>query len=371
VKAYNYLFDMIRRVGPRSLLLYLSEFKIRLSQDRLLKRNYHTNAEKLIVFLTMGSDIVNGGLLSISSMYEETKKLSNIHGAETVMCTIPGDSLLLRYTRFENQNYIYRFPQVLSYFRSPNNLIIHIPEYSVQEFLENLTYQDRLRLSKIRVVHINMMIQNIEYLASMHNILELKRLGKLTCTTAHEKYSTRELSQRIGCPLYKFSVWVSPEKYHKKSYAEKEDLMIVSPDPHPKRSEVLRLIAKQFPHLSVQVIRNLTYKEYKETISRAKWALTFGEGLDGYFVETVFSGGISFSAYNSRFFTEDFKSLRTVYDDYEVLIKNICSDIKDLDNEKAYAEYQNREYNLCSKYYSYREYVDNLKSFYKAEYASM
>lgn len=97
--------------------------------------------------------------------------------------------------------------------------------------------------------------------------------------------------------------------------------------------------------------------------------MTFGEGLDGYFVEPVFSGGISFSANNSKFFTEDFKSLRTVYDNYDVLIKNICLAIKDLDTEKTYVEYQKRQYDICSKYYSYREYVNNLKSLYKGEYA--
>lgn len=360
---------MARFFGPHTVSKYLRHYKIKLAQIGLLRNTYDHTAKRLIIFLTPGQNIVVGGIISISSLYEETKKLKHIHGAETIMCTIPGDPLLLRYTKFPNQNYIFKFSQVLAYFQNLESLMIHVPENCIGQFLGRMTLSDLLRLRKIRYVHFNMMIQNIDFLGSVDDVAELKKLDRLTCTTAHEKYSTPELSQRLACPLYRFSVFVSPEKYTKKPYSEKENLMIVSPDIHPKKTQVLNLIANKFPQLKLQIIHNLTYEEYKEVISRAKWALTFGEGLDGYFVETIFSGGVSFSAYNSRFFTEDFRSLRTVYDDYEVLTRNICSDIRDLDNEAAYLEYHNQQYKLCSKYYDHEKYVNNLKSFYEREYA--
>ena len=112
----------------------------------------------------------------------------------------------------------------------------------------------------------------------------------------------------------------------------------------------------------------MTYEDYKETISRAKWALTFGEGLDGYFVETIFSGGIGFSVYNRKFFPEDFVSLRTVYGSYELLIQNIHKDISELDGEKAYVDYQNKQFSLCSKLYDYKNYLKNLEAFYRGKY---
>ena len=43
-------------------------------------------------------------------------------------------------------------------------------------------------------------------------------------------------------------------------------------------------------------------------------------------------------------------------------------DINDLDNETAYSDYQNRQYELCCKYYKYEEYVKNLEMFYKEQY---
>lgn len=191
-----------------------------------------------------------------------------------------------------------------------------------------------------------------------------QKIGRVTCTTAHEAYSSPAMERQLGYPLHKLSVYVSPEQYDKKCYSEKENLMIVSPDEHPMKDKIMRLISSQFPNLSLRIIRNLTYEEYKKTISQAKWALTFGEGLDGYFVETVFSGGISFAVYNDNFFTGEFKNLRTVYPSFDTLIAKICKDIRNLDNESAYAEYQKEQYNLCSRYYNYNQYIDNLSSFY-------
>lgn len=360
-------FRLILRTLKHNLI---REFRIRQFQDKLLKENYNPNTKKLIVFLTPGSDIVNGGILSIASIYEETIKLKHIHKAEVIICTIPGDPPLLRYTKFGNQNYIYEFSQVLTYFENIQGLMVHIPEYVIEQFLRNISNEDYFKLDKIKNVHFNIMLQNIKLLPDIaqEHVKELKKLGKVTCTTAHEQYSTLEIRKKLDIPLHKLSIYASPEQYDRKSYTEKENLLIVSPDNHAKKIGVLDLIHKQLPQLKILIIKNLTYEEYKEVISRAKWALTFGEGLDGYFVETIFSGGISFAVYNSEFFTGDFKSLRTVYDNYETLIKNICSDISDLGNMETYTKYQNDLYALCSSYYNYKVYVKNIELFYRGRY---
>jgi hypothetical protein len=355
--------------GPATISKYLKTYGLKTTQDRLLKENYDPATERLIIFLVPGEDRVDGGIISYSSIYEETKKLKRIHGAETVMCTLPSDRPLLRYTKFPNKNYIFRFSQVLAYFQNLKSLMVHVEPMFDCHFLRYVTLADYRRLRRIKNMHFNLLIQNVNCLAPVDDVIELTVFGRLTCTTAHEKYATFELSQRYRCPLYKLSTFVSPEKYARKTYAEKEDLMIVSPDRHPAKAKVLSLIANRFPKLKIQIIRNLTYEEYLEVIPRAKWALTFGEGLDGYFIETIFSGGISLSAYNHEYFTRDFKDLRTVYGDYATLAQKICSDISDLDNEKAYSGYQDEQFKLCCKYYNHKQYVDNLASFYAKEYS--
>jgi len=87
------------------------------------------------------------------------------------------------------------------------------------------------------------------------------------------------------------------------------------------------------------VIKNLSYKEYKRTIGRAKWAVTFGEGLDGYFVETIFSGGISFAVYNDHFFPDEFKQLPTVFESYQEMELALPTMLEQLDDEPIYSNF--------------------------------
>jgi hypothetical protein len=217
-------------------------------------------------------------------------------------------------------------------------------------------------------VQVNLMVQNLLQLPSKKYVDKLRIFGILTSTTAHANYSTLELRRHLGFPLHKLSVFVSPEQYYWRDYSEKENLMVVSPDNHHRKAEILNLLNQGLPSLQIQIIRNLTYEEYKETISRAKWSLTFGEGLDGYFVEPVFSGGISFSVYNSSFFTSDFKELPTVYESYDALVHKIIGDVVSLDNAEFFIDYQKKQFSLCQKYYDYRVYVKNLEAFYKKDF---
>jgi len=144
--------------------------------------------------------------------------------------------------------------------------------------------------------------------------------------------------------------------------------MIISPDEHELKSAVLGTISKNMPDIRLQIIQNLTYEEFKSTISRAKWALTFGEGLDGYFIEPIFSGCVGFAVYNEQFFTHDFRSCRTVYPSYQSLLDSICNDMTELDNEDSFTRYQREQYECCAKYYSYQQYQDNIFSFYRKYY---
>lgn len=133
------------------------------------------------------------------------------------------------------------------------------------------------------------------------------------------------------------------------------------------KDSVLEKLAA-IPGLHVQIIRNLTYEQYKSTIARAKWALTFGEGLDGYIIEPIFSGAVAFAVYNEEFFTPDFKELPTVYRSYDHLLETIVNDIERLDDEHLYKDYQQVQFDLCAKYYSAEQYRKNIRSFYENNY---
>jgi len=342
--------------------------EIKKAQRRYLKENFAEDTKSLIIFLTPGIDMVNGGILSVTSLFEETKNLKNVHGSEAILCTYPSDPSLLKYTKFKNDIVLLNFSDSLQYFKNLENLVIHVPEHFIYRFYWFINKKDKDLLSKIKNVRINILIQNIDYLPSNKYIMNLKRFGKLSGTTAHSKYSTKELKNRLGFPLHKLSAYVSPEQYSRRKYSEKKDLMIVSPDRDRRKSEILALIQNEFPQMQIKIIKNMTYETYKETISNAKWALTFGEGLDGYFVEPVFSGAISFSVYKPEFFTKEFQHLRTIYANYDVLKEKICSDIRQLDNQVEYDLYQRQQFELCATEYNYATYVKNLELFYKGKY---
>jgi hypothetical protein len=372
------LGDMYRKYVPSTVRIPLrrlrrkaKEFRIKGYREELLKTTYSSNTTKLIMFLTPGWNGVSGGILSETAFYEETSKIKRIHESETIMCTIPSESSLLKYTMFASHNYLFDFQDSLAYFDKLDSLMIHIPEYAVSKFLRNLTKIDYNRLIKIGNLHLNILLQNLDAFdrsVSPEDLDRLRKLGRLTCTTAHQQYSNRELRDKLGFPLHKLSVYLSPELYERTNYAEKEDLIIVSPDPHPKRTEILRLLAAQMPRLEIQIVQDLPYEKFKKLISQAKWALTFGEGLDGYFIETIFSGGISFAVYNPTFFTEDFRQLQTVYESYDALQERICTDLEQLDNKQSYASYQSIQFELCRKYYSHDDYVKNVEAFYRGDY---
>jgi hypothetical protein len=323
------------------------------------------DARRLIVFLVPGYDCPVGGVLSIAAIYRETKALQNLHGSKVAMCTMPGDPPLLKYTWFKNRNYLLDFETLLKRCRNLEYLLIHVPEYAVNHLSEWLgSHSSNL---KAKDIHFNVLIQNIDVLQGQ-DPKALKHFGKVTCTTAHEAYSNAETREALGVSLHRLSVCNGPELYTVSDYTKKQPLLMVSHDKHPLKEKVLLKIQQALPSLRIQVIQNLTWENYCEVASSTKWSLTFGEGLDGYFSDPVFSGGVAFAVYNERFFTPPFAKLESVYPSWEVLMDRITNDLKRLDEPVAYERCWREAWNLLSEIYSTERFRENLSAFYRGEY---
>jgi hypothetical protein len=333
----------------------------------VLTRAATFRTKRLIVFLTPGFEMRTGGVMAIASFYRESIALRHIHGAKVVLCTLPGDSPFLKYSWFENHNYILDLESVLKGCTQLEYLSIHIPAYTVDRILDWLTATSSTLLSNIREIHLNILLMNIDSIQGK-NVSGLKRFGKVTCTTAHEAYTNSTTREAMGVPLHRLSVCIGPDNYSLSGYREKEPLLIVSPDPHPLKEKVLHRIAQACPDLTIKIIENLSYRDYTKLACRAKWSLTFGEGLDGYFIEPVLSGGVSFAVFNDRFFTPPFSNLETLYQSWEVLMENITADIKRLDEPVAYDRCWRRAYDLACSLYSTEQFRENLCMFYRGEY---
>jgi hypothetical protein len=323
-------------------------------------------ARRLIVFLTPGFDGPSGGVMSIAAIYRETQALQKLHGAKVAMCTIPGEPPLLKYTWFKNDNYLLDFEQLLDRCRKLDHLLIHIPEYAVNHVSDWLG-SHWSTLKAVEEIHLNVLVQNID-LVQGQDLTALKRFGKVTGTTAHEGYTNAATREALGVSLHRLSCCNGPELYNPTGYANKKPVLMVSHDEHPLKETVLLRIKEALPSLRIQVIQNLLYEDYCDVAYNTKWSLTFGEGLDGYFSDPVFSGGVAFAVFNDRYFTPAFAKLETVYPSWDVLMEKITTDLQRLDEPVAYERCWREAWNLLSSLYSTERFRENLRSFYRGEY---
>lgn len=323
--------------------------------------------KRLIVFLTPGHELRAGGVLTIASMYRETANLEDLHQAKVVLCTVPGDPFFLKYRWFENRNYILDLELLLRWCGPLDYLQLHIPEYQVNRVLEWLNVSSDTLLRRVRELELNVMLQNIDLIKGQ-DVRGLMRFGKVTCTTAHEAYTDAATREALGVTLHRLSTCNGPEFYSRSGYQDKELLLLVSHDEHPLKEQVLDQISKAFPQLKIQIVQNLSFGDYLNLARRAKWSLTFGEGLDSYFVDPVFSGGVSFAVFNERFFTPAFAKLETVYPSWDALTDQITTDLKRLDEPVAYMRCWQEAFDLLSGLYSADRFRENLRRFYRGEY---
>jgi len=350
------------------------EFSIRKNQNKLLNQHYSKDTRKLIIFIVRGAswytgeDKISGGILSIASIYEETEKLKSIHGAKSIMLTPPKAHLLQKHKQFPNDIPVFRFSQ-LQHFSELREVLIHIPEYMFKTSLVEKIFE-AINYLNPEQIHLNILNQRIDIMPSPEIINKIKKQGfKITQTTAHERYSTFIFREKFGIPLHKLSVYATPERYSFTSHHEKENLILISPDKAEHKSAVLKKIAKELPHFRMEIIENITYLAYLELIKKAKYMLTFGEGLDFYFIETIFSGGVSFAVYNTDFFTEPFKDIDGVFDDEKTMEDNIVKHIQSLEKDtKSYKSTNRAQFEKCHAIYNETHYKNNLVNFYKGEY---
>jgi hypothetical protein len=347
---------------------------IRKEQNKEIKTLFQNDVKKLIVFIVDGAnwftgyDSISGGILSIASIYEETEKLKKIHDCDVIMVTHPNAHLLIKHTQFPNNIPVFRFNQ-LKLFSSLSSLIIHIPEY---QFKSELVVQIKSAFSYLptNAIHLNILNQRIDIMPSPEVIADIKKQGyDVTQTTAHEQYSNSEIRNKFGIPLHKLSVYATPERYNFIDFNNKEDLILVSPDEGELKAEVLNHIKQDLPHFLVKVISGMTYMEYLTLIKKAKYMITFGEGLDFYFIETVFSGGVSFAVYNQEFFTPPFKQLNGVFNSYQDMADIITQKIKKLETDIGLYNITNKQqFDECHKIYNEQYYKQNLINFYTKNY---
>lgn len=347
---------------------YIFRYKIYKIQNKNIKENYKREEEKLIVFLVPGIIEINGGIMSICSIAKITEKLEKLHTSKVMIVNLPKGYERYEYTQFETPFKVYRFKQIFSYFKNLKQIELHIPEYVCNKFYKLLDKEEINRLSSLEKIKINILNQNIKLMPSYEEIKDLMKItSNLTMTIAHKKYCTKELRNQYKMPVHMLSADYLAE-YKIKNYKLKKDIIIYSPDAHPLKIKIINKIKKELSSFKLVEIKNMKYKEYLKIISEAKYAITFGEGLDGYFLEPIRCGGISFATYNKDFFSDIYIEIPTLYESYEEMFAKIVDDICTIEKTKNYDELSKKLCEIQNKEYSREEYIENIELYYKEQY---
>lgn len=350
------------------------EARVKQLQDELLPKLYPAGAKKIIVFfldsvdLASGKEKVSGGLLSIHSIFEETLKLEALHDTAILLCSVGDAYLFFEFSTFQSPHRVFRYRQLETCFRDAEEVIAHLPEYMVEHFLTQLE-KGKYRYLTSRKLHLNILNQNIQLMPPVEVVRRLEPFtARLTQTTAHERYAIRQNRDRYGIPLHHFSSFIAPERYTFRGFREKKDRIAFSPDNPELNTIVIEAIRLELPEFEVVVIGGMTYEQFKDFIAATKFTFTFGEGLDGYYCETVLTGGISFAVYNEDFFTADFGRLDTVHESFDTLVRRCVQQIKTLNDEARFTAYNREQFDLLTDHYKFSRYQDNIRRFYLGDY---
>lgn len=351
-------------------------------------RNFYLNKfndfNKVIILLVPNDNQINGGVMSIASIHKELNLLKNLHNCNVIACTNVYDSneFFLKFDKFDNEMLVFNFKNVLKKLTNTNYLQIHIPELYLKIFTNSFKNEwsdiDKRTLRNIKNLSINILNQNDLLMLDSNCIGKLKNIltKKITMTVAHKKYATIEKQKQYKIPLHYLSVWLNPKPYVFKSFNDKKNYIVFSPDElerlnieyHLSKSDLINHLKEQLPDFKIVVIQKMTYENYKKLISDCKFMITFGEGLDAYLLETILSGGISFAIYNDVFFSEDFKNLPTIYKSVDDLFANISTDIKFYNHSTRFDQYNKQMKSICEIEYSYDKYQNRVKNFVLENY---
>lgn len=329
-------------------------------------------AKKLIVFFIPGDKLVNGGILSIFSIAKVSREFKNIHGAEVVISVLPGAKSYGKNDLFENNETIYSFEDILD--AGPyESLLLHIPEFgSYNSFMYLKKHADFL--ANIPDFRVNIMLQNILLMQPPHEVaLWFSLTPQVTQTTAHNKYSTQELADKYAIPTHHLSTFVDSHQYTSIPVEQKDRIIALSPDQSKLRAKIEKRLRSEVSDYKIVTIENMKYEDYKKFIVSAKYIVTFGEGFDGYYVEGFFTGGITFAVYNTDFFPDrSFAKFLNTYESEAELADSIVSDIIKLDsNDELYKRVNKENLDRVNSLYSYENYRNNIKLFYKGRYKLM
>lgn len=263
----------------------------------MLNRNATLDVKdkNVVLFYLPYREFVTGGILSIFFLLDKTIFLR----PQTVVLPVVM-SPFQRYFRtswFKSPFFIYNLIHIYGKLNQASKIVIHVPECQFEDFFMRIRKYGFEEIT--RKATINILNQNAQSMPDDNVFYHNKPLcGKLTMTLAFAVNQNKNYPF-LDVPLMTMSAWFYGDIEKYSDFDRKENICIVSPDDHPLK----RAILKQLEGFGCKCIeiRNMPFKKYRSLCTRAKWAVSFGEGYDGYCMGTLKDGGIGFAVDQSDF----------------------------------------------------------------------
>ena len=319
---------------------------------------------RIVVFVLPSEDLISGGVMSVISIYRELKKLEHDLGINVFLSTHPQAPHFEGYTMHNRDVKVYGFKHVITKVLPDSTILFHIPEAHVIQFFLGLrhTELDKLKDDKRLTYDVNILNQNPVYFPKKEELrLFISRIRDLTQTTAHYAYNKQfKLGDRLVPSSY-LSAYVGIDISEVVPYEKKRNAILVSHDDHPQKESVLKTLQKAIPNLEIIVVNNIPFEEYTELQKSCKFGLTFGEGVDSYFVQCILDGGIGFAVANPVFFTEDIKAFPTVFESFEKMQENLPRLINEMNAPISFSKTVNEIRPVLGKYYRFAAYTQRIE----------
>lgn len=341
----------------------------KIKQNNLFSKNANKwiKDKELVVFFTSEKAILNGGIMSIFNL----ANYSRLFKKNVVIMSLGKKHTHIENNLFKNNETIYRLEQLFEVCEKLDHLILHIPECWVQKFNNLLTQEKLKKLKNIKDLHINILNQNIMLMPDVSEIEKLKDItDKITQTTAFSACATQKMANKYDIITHFLLTFTDFSQYKATSFHLKEKIIVLSPDKNEHKNEVVSLLTKNFPDYKLITVRNMTFSQYVELISKAFAVITFGEGFDGYFMEPPKVGTVSCAVYNDDFFpSQEWKNLSTVYENWDLLKANLCHDLKSYFEDCDLYYKKVLSHKDCEFIKTQKEiFLDNMKRFYQNKY---
>lgn len=329
-------------------------------------------SENLTVVVIPEKNAMSGAIYSFFRLANYTRKVFHDDAEVLVMTrTYPTKETYVKQVHFNSDEEVFRFEQIAK-FKNVKNLTLHIPEYATKDFYKLINKKTKEYLSRIDNIHINILNQNINLMPEKEAFADLYKItSNITQTVAHLSYCTQKIADKYGLKTLYFNVPQEDFAFPERTFSEKKDLIIYSPDNNPKKESILKKLKEGLAGFEFLEIKHIRFEKFMKLASEAKYSISFGEGFDGYFHAPVLKGGLGLAVYNQEFFpTAEYKEHMNVFLNYEDMEENIVNVIIKLNsNEELYQGTQKIAYDNYIKYTpSFMHFEEGLKRFINEDF---